>query len=132
MKKRSSLLNELSVRGIEEGLEETLTLRRLDLVEKLAKSLKTTNGVEFIIVLEAQKTDTVDYWRNSDQRQRLLSPAFLDIEPRLNRIRGRIKGSNTNRTSDEGKGGGSCIMDNMGRCRIATKKGIDSHCCLWR
>jgi len=30
----------------------------------------------------------VDYWRNSNQKQRWLATALLDIEPRLNRIRG--------------------------------------------
>ena len=32
--------------------------------------------------------DKVDYWRNSNQKQRWLATALLDIEPRLNRIRG--------------------------------------------
>jgi len=30
----------------------------------------------------------VDYWRNSNQKQRRLATALLDIEHRLNRIRG--------------------------------------------
>jgi len=40
------------------------------------------------MALIAQKTDKVDYWRNSNQKQRWLATALLDIEPRLNRIRG--------------------------------------------
>ena len=35
-----------------------------------------------------QKTDKVDYWKNSNQKQRWLATALLDIEPRLNRING--------------------------------------------
>ena len=38
--------------------------------------------------LIAQRTDRVDHWRNSDQKQRWVATALLDIEPRLNRIQG--------------------------------------------
>ena len=65
-----------------------MTLHRLGLFEKLAKSLKTSNCIESIMALISQKTDKVDYWRNSNQKQRWLATALLDIEPRLNRIRG--------------------------------------------
>lgn len=37
---------------------------------------------------EPQRTDKVDYWRNSNQTQRWVATALLDIEPRLNRING--------------------------------------------
>lgn len=88
VKKELSLINESAVRSLEEGLEETLTLHRLGLFEKLGKSLKTTNCIESIMALIGQRTDKVDYWRNSNQKQRWLATALLDIEPRLNRIRG--------------------------------------------
>jgi transposase-like protein len=88
VKRELSLINESAVRSLEEGLEETLTLHRLGLFEKLGKSLKTTNCIESIMALIGQKTDKVDYWRNSNQKQRWLATALLDIEPRLNRIRG--------------------------------------------
>jgi putative transposase len=88
VKKELSLLNESAVRSLEEGLEQTLTLHRLGLFEKLGRSLKTTNTIESIMALIGQRTDKVDYWRNSNQKQRWLATALLDIEPRLNRIRG--------------------------------------------
>ena len=88
IKKELSLINESAVRSLEEGLEETLTLHRLGLFEKLGKSLKTTNCIESIMALIGQRTDKVDYWKNSDQKQRWLATALLDIEPRLNRIKG--------------------------------------------
>jgi putative transposase len=83
-----SLVNESAVRSLEEGLEQTLTLHRLGLFERLGRSLKTTNTIESIMALIGQRTDKVDYWRNSNQKQRWLATALLDIEPRLNRIRG--------------------------------------------
>jgi putative transposase len=88
VKKELSLINESAVRSLEEGLEETLTLHRLGLFGKLGRSLKTSNTIESLMSLIGQRTDKVDYWRNSNQKQRWLAIALLDIEPRLNRIRG--------------------------------------------
>jgi transposase-like protein len=81
-------INESAVGSLEEGLEETLTLHRLGLFEELGKSLKTTNCIESLMALIGQKTDKVDYWKNSNQKQRWLATALLDIEPRLNKIKG--------------------------------------------
>jgi hypothetical protein len=53
----------------------------------LGRSLKTANNVESIKALIGQRTDKVDYWRNSNQKQRWLATTLLDIEPKLNRIR---------------------------------------------
>jgi len=82
------LINQSAVRSLEEGLEETLTLHRLGLFEELGKSLKTTNCIESLMALIGQKTDKVDYWKNSNQKERWLATALLDIEPRLNRVKG--------------------------------------------
>ncbi len=35
-----------------------------------------------------QRTGKVDYWKTSDQKQRWLATALLDIEPRLRRVKG--------------------------------------------
>jgi transposase-like protein len=88
VKKEISLINESAVRSLEEGLEETLTLHRLGLFEELGKSLKTTNCMESLMAQIGQKLDKVDYWKNSNQKQRWLASALLDIEPRLNRVKG--------------------------------------------
>lgn len=50
--------------------------------------MKTTNCLESIMAQIGQKTDKVAYWKNSNQKQRWLATALLDIEPRLNRIKG--------------------------------------------
>ncbi len=65
-----------------------MTLHRLGLFKELGTSLKTTNCIESLMALIGQKIDRVDYWKNSNQKQRWLATALLDIEPRLNRIRG--------------------------------------------
>ncbi len=90
VKRELSIINESAVNSLDEGLEETLTLHRLGLFKELGTSLKTTNCIESLMALIGQKTDKVDYWRNSNQKQRWLATALLDIEPRLNRIRGYL------------------------------------------
>ena len=40
------------------------------------------------MALVGQRTDKVNYWRNSDQKQRWLGAALLDIEPRLRKVKG--------------------------------------------
>jgi len=88
IQKELSLINQSAARSLEEGMEETLTLHKLGLFKKLGRSLKTTNCIESVMSLIEQKTQKVDYWRNSNQMQRWLATALLDIEPRLNRISG--------------------------------------------
>jgi putative transposase len=82
------LVNASAVTSLDEGFEETLTLHRLGLFPRLGVSLKTTNCLESINALLGQRTDKVDRWRTSDQKQRWLAAALLDIEPRLRRIKG--------------------------------------------
>ena len=81
-------LNASAVNSLDEGLEETLTLHRLGLFKELGRSFKTTNCLENLNALVAQRTDKVDCWRNSDQKQRWLATALLDIEPRLRLVCG--------------------------------------------
>jgi hypothetical protein len=40
------------------------------------------------MALVGQRTDKVDYWRNSDQKHRWLAAALLDIEPKLRKVKG--------------------------------------------
>lgn len=81
-------LNASAVNSLDEGLEETLTLHRLGLFKELGRSFKTTNCLENLNALVAQRTDKVDCWRNSDQKQRWLATTLLDIEPRLRLVCG--------------------------------------------
>lgn len=88
VKKELTLQNQSAVRSLEEGMEETLTLHRLGLFQELGTSLKTTNAIECLHSLLGSRTDKVDRWRNSDQRQRWVAAALLDIEPGLRRVKG--------------------------------------------
>ncbi len=81
-------LNQSAVASLDEGLEETLTLHRLGVFPLVGRSLKTTNVLESVNAQAEQRCGRVDYWKNSNQKQRWLAAALLDIEPRLRRLLG--------------------------------------------
>jgi len=82
------LINESAIRSLDEGFEETLTIHRLGMHEELKRSFKTTNIIESVMAVVGQKTDKVDYWKNSNQKQRWIASSLLYIEQRLNRVNG--------------------------------------------
>lgn len=88
IKKELKLINASAVGSLEEGFEETLTLHRLGITKEFRKSFSTTNMIESVNAMIGQRTDKVDRWRNSDQKQRWVATALLDIEKRLNRVNG--------------------------------------------
>jgi transposase-like protein len=81
-------VNQSAANSLLEGLEETLTLHRLGLAPELKKSLNSTNCIESVMAQLGQYTDKVDRWHNSGQILRWTAAGLLEIEPRLNRIRG--------------------------------------------
>lgn len=81
------LLNASAAASLDEGLEETLTLHRLGVFPELGTTLKTTNALESIHARVESRTAKVDHWRNSEQKQRWLATALLDLEPKLRRIK---------------------------------------------
>lgn len=88
IKKDLRSVNESAVNSLEEGFEETLTVHRLGVHKELRRSFTTTNMIESVNALVGQRTDKVDYWKNSNQKQRWVATALLDIEGRLNRANG--------------------------------------------
>ncbi len=82
------LLNESAVRSLDEGFEETLTIHKLGMHAELKRSFRTSNIIESVMAVVGQKTDKVDYWKNSNQKQRWIASSLLYIEQRLNRVNG--------------------------------------------
>jgi transposase-like protein len=80
--------NESAAASLAEGLEETLTLHRLGVAALLGRSLRTTNCLESVNAMVEERCAKVDAWKTSNQRQRWLVTALLDIEPRLRKILG--------------------------------------------
>lgn len=88
IRKELLLLNQSAAASLDEGFEETLTLHRLNMFQKLGESFKTTNCIESVNKQLAIRTDRVDRWQNSNQRQRWVATAMIGIEPRLRTVKG--------------------------------------------
>jgi transposase-like protein len=88
IRRELSEINESAVASLAEGFEETLLLHRLGVFGVLGRSLKTTNIIESINAQAEERCGRVDYWKNSNQKQRWLASALFDIEPRLRRLCG--------------------------------------------
>ena len=88
LRKELETVNMSAANSLVEGLEETLTIHRLGLSTELSHSLSTTNCIEALMAQMGSYTDKVDRWHNSDQILRWTATACMDIEPRLNRIKG--------------------------------------------
>ena len=54
----------------------------------LGRSFKTTNCLESVNGLVEERCAKVDHWKTSNQRQRWLATALVDIEPRLRKVMG--------------------------------------------
>lgn len=82
-------LNESALASLDEGLEETLTIHRLQMFPKIGISFKTTNCLENVNKHLGRLTDRVDRWRTSDQKRRWIACALLIIEPKLRWVKGK-------------------------------------------
>jgi len=87
MHKELSVLNPSAAASLEEGLEETLTILRLD-IPGLRRSLHSTNCIEAVMAQLGQYTDKVDRWRNGRHIQEWTASGLLRMEPRLRKIMG--------------------------------------------
>jgi transposase-like protein len=88
LRKELARINLSAAHSLDEGFEETLTLHRLGLFDQLGVSLKTTNVIENVNKMIQMKIQRVNYWKNSDQRQRWIATVLLAVEPRLRKIKG--------------------------------------------
>lgn len=81
-------LNPSAARSLEEGMEETLTMHRLNLPESLRRSLSSTNLIESVFSGVEDHCRRVKRWRAGDHLQRWVASALLKVESRFRRIKG--------------------------------------------
>jgi transposase-like protein len=81
-------INKAAYNSLMEGLEQTLTIQRLGLHEKLGRSFTTTNCIESINSQVEKYTRKVKHWMDSDQRYRWVIMGLVEAECRLNRVSG--------------------------------------------
>lgn len=74
--------------SLREGLEETLTVHRLDIPDILRKSFSTTNVIESSFSMFRTITRNVKRWRNADQILRWTGTGLLRAESRFRKLKG--------------------------------------------
>lgn len=74
--------------SLREGLEETLTVSRLNLSSGLVKTLKSTNPIESMISVARTVTGNVKRWRNGSMILRWTAAGILEAETKFRRING--------------------------------------------
>jgi transposase-like protein len=79
-------VNRNAAKSLDEGLEETLTLHRLGLVEELGKSFTTTNIIENLNSQLSSYLRKVKYYSTPDMRARWVAVSLIQIENRMRRI----------------------------------------------
>lgn len=79
-------INKNAAGSLLEGMEETLTLHRLEIYEMFKQSFSTTNVIENLNSQIAKYTRKVKYWKTSDQRQRWIAAALLEAEQKMKRV----------------------------------------------
>jgi transposase-like protein len=75
-------------RSLREGLEETLTLMRLGIGGKLAKTLSSTNPCESMLEIVRRTQRNVKRWQDGDMRKRWTAAGMLQAERQFRRIVG--------------------------------------------
>jgi transposase-like protein len=79
-------INRSAANSLDEGIEETLTLHRLGLVEQLGKSLLTTNVIESLNSQLSGYVRKVKNWSSTEMRARWMAASLVQIESRMRRI----------------------------------------------
>jgi transposase-like protein len=74
--------------SLREGLQDTLTLMRLEITGQLAKTLSSTNPCESMIEIVRYTQRNVKRWRDGDMRKRWTAAGMLVAEQQFRRIIG--------------------------------------------
>lgn len=81
-------LNPSAAASLREGLDETLTLHRLEIPEQLRQSLRTTNLIESCFSRTRHLTRNVKRWQGGDMVQRWAATMLLTAEKTFRRLKG--------------------------------------------
>ncbi len=81
-------LNPDAAASLREGLEETLTLHRLEIPTQLRTSFSSTNLIESAFSRGRTVMRNVKRWMSSDQKHRWIATALLQAEKNFRRVRG--------------------------------------------
>src|SRR5713101_7189852 len=80
--------NPSAARSLAEGMEETLTVHRLQVPPQLRKTLASTNVIESAFSVVEKVCSNVKRWHPGDQRERWVGSGLLVAEKQFRRVRG--------------------------------------------
>ena len=81
-------LNPSAARSLAEGLEETLTVHKLEVPQQLRMTLASTNVIESAFSIVETVCRNVKRWHAGDQRERWIGSGLLIAEKQFRRVRG--------------------------------------------
>jgi transposase-like protein len=76
--------------SLREGLEETLTVLRLDLPPTLARTLRSTNAVESMISIARDHSRNVKHWRDEQMAIRWCAAGMVEAGKQFRRVNGHL------------------------------------------
>ncbi len=80
--------NASAARSLEDWLDETLTLHRVDVFMQIGISFKTTNLIESVMARVEANTHRITRLRTSDQKQRWCAATPLEIDKQFRKVKG--------------------------------------------
>ena len=80
------VLNRSAANSLMEGLEETLTIHRIEMYEYFDRSFTTTNCIENVNSQMTKYIRKIKRWMSSDQRYRWVVLGMLEAENRMRRV----------------------------------------------
>jgi transposase-like protein len=81
-------LNPSAARSLEEGMEETLTIQRLEIPDSLRGSLRSTNSIESCFSMTRDLCKNVKRWRRGEMVERWVGTMLIEAQKKFRRIRG--------------------------------------------
>ncbi len=83
---RLEKMNRQAANSLLEGLEELLTLHKLEMAEEFSTSFSTTNCIESVNAQIKKYAGRVTHWSSSNQRYRWVASALIEIEHRMRKV----------------------------------------------
>ena len=81
-------INRAAAKSLMEGLEETLTIHRIELHDQLSTSFTTTNCIESVNSLIGKYLRKVKRWHDSTHRYRWVVAGLIEIEANFRKVKG--------------------------------------------
>ena len=76
--------------SLREGLDETLTVLRLDVPPTLARTLRSTNAIESMISICRDSSHNVKHWRDGQMALRWCAAGMLEAGKQFRRVNGHL------------------------------------------